>query len=157
MKFDLAATVALASLVGVDAAEPFFSNPKPYSQDAIDNYNFLKYTTWMGPWSQRRGVGINRDTPKGCRVDQVSMLHRHGERYPDKGAAKAFTKPYKKVAALKGKLKGDLDFANYWVPYTDPEDSMISQESVVGPYSGLLDGYNRGLLYRARYGHLWDG
>ncbi|PRT54533.1 3-phytase B [Wickerhamiella sorbophila] len=158
MKFDLLATIALASVMGVDAAqEPFYSNPKPYSQDFTDNYNFLKYTTWMGPWSQRRGVGINRDPPKGCKVDQVAMMHRHAERYPASYAAKNMDKALQKFDDVKGKLKDDLEFLNYWVPFVHADDGIIGQESMYGAYSGWLDAYHRGALYRTRYGHLWDG
>ncbi|PRT54532.1 3-phytase B [Wickerhamiella sorbophila] len=157
MKVEIGVSLALASLMGVEAfSEPFYTNPKPYSQDMLDNYNLLKYTTWMGPWSQRRGVGLNRDTPLGCKVDQVAMLHRHGERYPDKYAVVDMNEALDKLTPHKGKLKGDLEFLNYWVPFITPDGGLVAQESTVGAYSGLLDAYNRGTMYRARYGHLWD-
>lgn len=157
MKLDIGATVALASLMGVEAfSEPFYTNPKPYSQDVLDNYNFLKYTTWMGPWSQRRGVGLNREPPLGCKVDQVAMLHRHGERYPDKYSVVDMTKALNKLTALEGKLKGDLEFVNHWEPFITADGGLVAQETTAGPYAGLLNAFNRGTLYRARYGHLWD-
>lgn len=147
---------ALAALCGVDAADPFLNKAKPYSQEFEDNYNLLKYTAWAGPFSQRRSVGLNRDPPAGCRVDQVAMLHRHGERYPSASSAREQDTAYAKIAGKKGQLKGSLEFVNWWIPYATHETAMDAQESLYGPYAGLLGAYANGAEYRRRYGHLYD-
>lgn len=152
----LLSTLALTSLYGVEAADPFLNKNKPYTQDFEDNYNLLKYTGWAGPWSQRRGVGINRDAPPGCRVDQVAMLHRHGERYPSSGSAQDQDEAWQKIVKKKGHLKGSLEFANWWIPYANEETAMNNQESLYGAYNGLLGAYANGADFRRRYGHLYD-
>lgn len=156
MLSSLITTLTLISLYPVHALDPFLNKNKPYSQDFEDNYNILKYTGSLGPWSQRRGVGLNRDPPPGCRVDQVAMLHRHGERYPDPASSQALDDVWQKIAKKKGQLKGSLEFANWWIPFADGETALNNQESVYGAYSGLLGAYANGADYRRRYGHLYD-
>lgn len=128
----------------------------PYKQDFEDSVNVLKFTGNAGPWSQRRGIGLSLDPPEGCEIDQVIIYHRHGERWPDKIPAQEFKKAWDKIALRKGHFNGKLEFANYWVPYTSPDDSYLALESLSGAYSGLHTGYYSGMNYRPRYGHLLD-
>lgn len=128
----------------------------PYKQDFEDSVNVLKFTGNAGPWSQRRGLGLSLDPPEGCEIDQVIVYHRHGERWPDKGPAKEFSKAWEKIAKRQGHFTGKLEFANYWVPYTTPDDSKLALESIYGAYSGLHTGYYSGMNYIPRYGHLLD-
>lgn len=128
----------------------------PYKQDFTEIYDVLKYTGNGGPYSTRRGLGLSLDAPEGCSVDQVAMVMRHGERYPDPGPVAKFEKIWAKLDKKRGSYVNDLEFLNYWEPYVNSKSGFVSQASTVGPYSGLLTGYYAGSLYAQRYGHLWD-
>lgn len=143
---------AIVLAAGVLAYAPM----APYNQDFLDNYNVLKYLGNGGPYNTRRGLGIDLDAPEGCSVDQVALIMRHGERYPDPGPAKKFNQVWDKFAEKKGSFINDLEFVNYWEPFVSPDSASISQESTVGAYSGLQTGYTAGTIYRQRYGHLVD-
>ncbi|GMM51568.1 hypothetical protein DASB73_025310 [Starmerella bacillaris] len=146
-------------LSGADAANnfPFNSPQKPYKQTAEDGDNLLKHTGWQGPYSDRRGYGINRDPPATCRVDQVVQLTRHGERWPDHYDWVEQSGSLDKILKHKGSLNGSLNFANYYQPFATDDYGYLSEESLYGPYSGLLNAYNQGVEARRRYYNLYDG
>lgn len=131
----------------------------PYVQEFYDGYSVLKHYGGNGPYSTRESYGIGREPPASCEVDQVIMLKRHGERYPDPSTGADFVKSLNKVYASTNKsFTGDLAFLNTWEYYVPPvyNYSLYAQESFSGPYAGLLSNYILGTEYRARYGHLWD-
>lgn len=144
--------VLIAALSCVGAYNP----NKPYPQDFDDNYNVLKYTGNAGPYSNRRGVGISRDPPSGCVVDQAIILMRHGARHASPGKADDFEESLSKLNAKKGKFTGDLAFYNSWVPFDEPSSGWLGEESTIGPYNGLHEGYYSGMMYAERYGDLVD-
>lgn len=130
---------------------------KQFSQTFYDSYNVLKHIGGSGPYSDRVGYGIDRNEPDGCAVDQVIMLMRHGERYPDATTASRITAALNKLYdSGVTKWAGDLAFMNDWT-YWITEPGYLEQETFSGPYSGLLNAFKRGIDYRSRYGHLWDG
>lgn len=129
---------------------------KQFSQSFTDGYNTLKHVGGNGPYSDRSSYGIDRDPPAGCSVDQVIMIHRHGERYPSAGVGAAIESSLAKIRVAKiSKYEGDLAFLDDWEYFVS--EPYYELETFSGPYAGLLDAYNRGTQYRARYGHLWDG
>ncbi|EXJ82244.1 hypothetical protein A1O3_06057 [Capronia epimyces CBS 606.96] len=130
---------------------------KQFPQTFYDSYNVLKHTGGIGPYSDRVGYGIDPNPPAGCAVDQVIMLMRHGERYPDATTAAGIKAALGKVyGAGISSWQGDLAFLDDWTSYlADP--GLLEQETFSGPYSGLLHAFRRGSEYRARYGHLWNG
>ena len=131
---------------------------KQYPQQFTDNYSILKHYGGNGPYSDRRSYGISRDPPDSCEVDQVIMIMRHGERYPDPKTGGKIEKSLKKVlSANVTTFQGDLSFLNDggWEYYV-PNYCSYNAETFSGPYGGLLEGFRRGVDYRARYGHLWD-
>lgn len=160
MKFRV--LLSLAFVVYESAAYPFGSHyPLPegqVSQTFTDNFNPVKNFGGNGPYSDGRGFGISRDPPEGCSVDQVIMLHRHGERYPDVGVYQTIEKAINKLTAFEANntLEGDLDFFSEW-DFWIHNSALIAQETTTGPYAGLLDGYSQGTEYAARYKNLWDG
>ncbi|KAH0842003.1 3-phytase B [Fonsecaea pedrosoi] len=150
----------LVAATGVLAASRPYSSAylaKQFPQTFTDSYNILKHVGAIGPYSDRVGYGIDPNPPQGCAVDQVVMLMRHGERYPD-------TTTHGRIKAVLDKLdaagvsqwSGDLAFLDDWTFYID-EPGFLEQETFSGPYSGLLHALRQGTEYRARYGHLWDG
>lgn len=151
--------VAAAVMASADAygANPFNTPTQPYAQTMGDSFNLLKYTGWQGPYSDRRGVGINRDPPAGTRVDQVVRFTRHGERWPDAYDWKEQYQSLQKILKHKGHLKGSLNFANEWIPFANNQSGWLAEESLVGPYSGLVHAYRLGADTRRRYADLYDG
>jgi acid phosphatase len=152
---------ALALLAATTTTFATARNTQPYqekqfSQNFYDSYNVLKYTGGIGPYSDREGYGINRDPPDGCAVDQVIMIMRHGERYPDPTTGASLLSTLNKLYSFNiTKWSGDLDFLRDW-EFFIPNLALLNQESFSGPYSGLLNALKRGSEYRDRYGHLWD-
>lgn len=151
------AAVLLTSVHASNNNAPFDSPGKPYSQISTDADNLLKYTGWQGPYTQRRGQGINRNPPASCRVDQVVHLGRHGERWPDHYDWIEQAGSLDKILANQGTLNGSLYFANWYEPYATDEYGYLNEESLWSPYSGLLDAYNQGVEARRRYYDLYDG
>lgn len=149
--------LALTSVVSA-ATKPYPKfGSKQFDQSFLDGYNLLKFTSSLGPYSDRVSYGVDRNTPAGCEVDQVHMLMRHGERYPDAFLAVEYVAALEKLYGSKIKTwSGDLAFLNEWTYYV-PDAALYGQESTMGPYSGLLNAFNRGSEYRLRYDHLWDG
>lgn len=130
---------------------------KQFDQTFYDSYNLLKHIGAIGPYSDRVGYGIDPNPPEGCAVDQVIMLMRHGERYPDSTSAARLESALEKVYSSGVKeWSGDLAFLNDWTFYID-QPGFLEQETFSGPYSGLLHAFRHGATYRERYGHLWDG
>ncbi|KAK9455928.1 acid phosphatase [Dipodascopsis uninucleata] len=148
-------SLALFSAAAVSAAQINYEQA-PYSQGFYDNYNVLKHYGGNGPYSDNPGVGISRDPPASCEVDQVIMLMRHGERFPDPSVGEAMLGSLAKVQAYNSSFKGSLSFVPDYTFFV-PGDSWYAQETWTGPYNGLSNGYKTGNLYRERYGHLWDG
>lgn len=128
----------------------------PYAQTFDDNYNVLKYTGNAGPYSDRRGVGVSRDPPVGCAVDQAVILMRHGARHPTSGKAEDFADSLSKLNKRRGSFTGNLEFYNSWVMFDSPDSGWLGEETTVGPYSGLHHGYYSGVLLAERYGELVD-
>lgn len=126
-----------------------------YGQTFADGYNPIKWTGGLGPYSNRQAVGISREPPAGCKVDQVIMLHRHGTRYPDGHTGSRIESALGKVKELEGNLTGSLAFANDW-EYFVPDPGYYQLEIPNSPYSGLGEAYRTGGEYAVRYGHLWD-
>jgi acid phosphatase len=161
VSFVIIAGVSLASAMSVTAHTyqaifPQSHLSKQYSQEFNEAFSVLKHFGGNGPWSQGVGYGIERDTPESCTVDQVVMIHRHGERYPEPSEAVIMQAALEKVyGANITTFKGDLSFLDDWTSYIDDE-CILGQESFSGPYAGLLSTYTLGNEYRSRYGHLWN-
>lgn len=128
----------------------------PYDQSFLEGYSILKHVGGMGPYSNRMSFGVGRDPPESCAVDQVIMIRRHGERYPQASDAKGIEAALEKLYSFNVTYwKGDLTFLNWWTYFvTDP--GYYDLETETGPYNGLLTSYKHGAEYRVRYGHLWD-
>ncbi|KAJ5930287.1 hypothetical protein N7466_005780 [Penicillium verhagenii] len=153
----LTSGLALASLASASSsALPKFGE-KQFDQKFLDGYNLLKHMGSFAPYSDRVSYGVDRNTPAGCEIDQVHMLMRHGERYPDATFAEGYVEVLDKMwDSNVTTWAGDLAFFNDWTYYVE-DAGLYSQESTTGPYAGLVDAYTRGSEYRLRYGDLWDG
>lgn len=133
-----------------------FTFAAPYDQSFLEGYSILKHVGGLGPYSNRMSYGIDRDPPDGCAVDQVIMIRRHGERYPQGSDGVKIEAALDKLYSSKiTEWKGDLTFLNSWEYFVDSE-GLYGLETESGPYNGLLTSYKHGAEYRVRYGHLWD-
>jgi acid phosphatase len=122
----------------------------------MEGYSVLKHIGGLGPYSNRISYGIGRDPPETCVVDQVIMVKRHGERYPQGADGKEIEAVLEKLYGLDLEVwKGDLNFLNWWQYFVDSE-GLYGLETESGPYNGLLTTFKHGAEYRVRYGHLWD-
>ncbi|KAK6466044.1 secretory acid phosphatase [Scheffersomyces coipomensis] len=153
----------IVSLIAIAAsAVEAFSNGAPsfqrgqFTQEVYDAYNLLKHFGGNGPYIDGVGYGIDTSVPDQCEVSQVIMIHRHGERWPDPSVATGMVSAYKKILNTNQTFTGSLAFLNTWESFLDTE-SLWAEETYSGPYSGLLNGFRRGVEYRAKYGHLWNG
>jgi acid phosphatase len=107
------AIALLISAYTYHAANPRSYSPNQFSQEFRDKFSVLKHYGGNGPWSECVSYGIERDTPSGCAVDQVIMIHRHGERYPNPGPRSDMLASLDKVLAANiTEFKGDLTFLN---------------------------------------------
>lgn len=156
MKLDAIAVTVLTASVSVDA---FYqgSTQQPFiSQKSLDGFNILKYLGGYGPYVDRESLGISRDPPQGCEIDQVVMAHRHGARFPDSSSGEDFENTIQKLEKADiPQNHGSLSFFKDW-DYFVEDRGFYGLETFTGPYAGLLDAYQRGTEYRERYGHLWD-
>lgn len=137
------------------AVSAIVSGIKPYSQEALDNFNILKHIGGEGPYSTHPGYGLDTNPPSQCTVDQVQMFIRHGERYPTHSFGK-------QVSSFLQQIKDDNLTAIdelYWLNnYVSPalKDEYYDLETFEGPYSGYASMYKAGSDIRAKYGHLWN-
>ena len=160
MHMNLVASVALgASTACALTNAPINSNrytfAAPYDQSFLEGYSILKNIGNLGPYVNHRSYGVGRDPPDACEVDQVVMIRRHGERYPESVDAKPITAVLKKLYGFNiSQWQNDLQFLNSWK--WQVTDNIFALETASGPYNGLLTTYKHGAEYRVRYNHLFD-
>lgn len=149
---------AAAIMTGADAAfGRTFAGTAAYPQTFVDEFNPLKYTGNLGPYTQRSGDGISPDVPAGCEVEQVVLFARHGERYPTPPEVTAQQKLLSKLDewAPESGFVGSLAFLNKY-EYFLPSEAYANLEIPTGPYSGLAGSYSFGAEFAGKYGDLWD-
>lgn len=135
-------------------AFPIDFNSKPYDQQALDQFNVLRFLGTASPYVQQPGHGIDPDVPYGCELEQVVFIARHGERYPTKSKGKSIEKGLKRIRFnITDDLNGPLSFLpSYDFIGLDPE--RYDDETFKGPYAGLGDMYKFGEAFRNTYDHL---
>ncbi|KAL2844996.1 histidine phosphatase superfamily [Aspergillus pseudoustus] len=130
----------------------FHEKPSPLKSDGWDlHYHLGGY----GPWVEKldgpvRGIEV----PPGCRVDQVHMLARHGERYPTRNAGTRHLALLNLIKEANVALNGSLSFLNDWEYVTSTPEEDFDQLTRTGPYSGTLGGFTTGVRLSTRYQHL---
>lgn len=128
-----------------------------YPQTFQDQFNPLKFTGSLGPYTERPGVGISPNAPAGCEVEQVVLFARNGESYPTSSSIDAQKKVLKTIfkAAPKSGFAGSLAFLNKYQYFLE-DDSFADHEIPSGPYSGLAGSYKFGAEFAGKYGDLWN-
>ncbi|KAI1612650.1 histidine phosphatase superfamily [Exophiala viscosa] len=125
---------------------------QPHGSNSTSNIDITKYWGNLSPWysvnSSDYGLpNASPLIPKGCSVEQVHLLYRHGARYPTSGAAPA-TFASKIVNATKGtgfNVSGDLAFLANW-------EYKLGAE-LLTPF-GRAQNFLLGVEYRQLYGEL---
>ena len=135
----------------IKAGPDFTHAPLP----GLRNPSLLKYFGGMGPYIG--GEYIN--PPDECKVTQVHMISRHGERYPTRNVGSVISRFATNISTLSNNFYGDLAFLNNWTLLTSnwlssPED-QFEQETLTGPAAGSLRMFTLGSEFRARY-DLWN-
>ncbi|KAK9473937.1 histidine phosphatase superfamily [Dipodascopsis tothii] len=146
----VSASILLAGAV----AATVVSAGKPYTQESNDEFNVLRHLGGTGPWIQHTGYGLPRDPPGTCKVDQVHMIARHGERYQTTGTGATELAVVQRLQSSGAAYVGPLAFLEDYV-WPSSADTYET-ESVMGPYAGTLDAFRSGADYRARYNDLYD-
>jgi acid phosphatase len=120
--------------------------------------SLLKYFGGMGPY-----IGAEYNAPPSqCRISQVHMMARHGERYPTNHMGANIAAFAKNVSSAgKNNFIDTLEFLNTWT-LTSPDnwlntpEMQLEQETLTGPAAGSTHMFTLGSEFRSRYGDLWD-
>lgn len=123
---------------------------------SLTGWDLFYHLGGNGPWIPKSNSIAYSDAPlpSACRVDQVHMLSRHGERYPTKNAGARHLQLLSRLHDPDISLGGPLSFLNSWNYFTDPSDPAFENLTASGPYAGTLQAHNTGTLFRQRYDHL---
>jgi acid phosphatase len=128
----------------------FASSIAPHTL-AEDSGPDLRHLGGLGPYTSHESMGIDSGTPDGCKVDQVIMYSRHGERYPDTGDYDRMNKIVDKLKEDDG-LSGPLEFIKDYNFFMEKDKSGILTEN--GRYAGETELKNLGKSYNEKYGDL---
>ncbi|CAK9436407.1 uncharacterized protein LODBEIA_P09650 [Lodderomyces beijingensis] len=127
-------------------------------QSSVQKYNILNFLGGSGPYIANEGYGIDTDIPQGCKLEQVQLFSRHGERYPSKGVGKSLEAIYAKFKQFNATFKGDLAFLNdyeYFVHDKSLYEKETSPQNSEGTYAGTTDALRHGAVFRSKYGSLY--
>ncbi|KAI5809992.1 histidine phosphatase superfamily [Peziza echinospora] len=121
-------------------------------------WNLLYHLGGNSPWIPKIDgiVDGGIDPPKGCTVDMVHMMSRHGERYPTQGAGSKMITFVNRVKGSGVELKGPLAFLNNWDFLSQDPSKHFEQLTTTGPYAGTLETFTTGVKFLSRYSHLWN-
>ncbi|TGZ82846.1 phosphoglycerate mutase-like protein [Ascodesmis nigricans] len=121
-------------------------------------WNILYHLGGNSPWIQKIDDVVEGgfDPPKGCAVDMIHMMSRHGERYPTVNAGARMIKLLERVKAAGTPLKGSLEFLNEWKYFSETPGDHFEQLTTTGPYSGILQAFSTGVKLSTRYRHLMN-
>lgn len=123
----------------------------------LKNPTILRDFGGMGPYIGGEYVF----PPSECKVSQVHMISRHGERYPTTHMGSTIAKFAKNISSLPShNFRKGLSFLNGWTLARDnwivsPAD-QLEQETLTGPAAGSLRMFTLGSEFRSRYPDLWD-
>ncbi|CAI5757445.1 unnamed protein product [Candida verbasci] len=128
-------------------------------QAAVDNYNIARFLGGSGPYVQNPGYGISTEFPEGCKIQQVQLVSRHGERFPTANSARNQIKIWNKFKQHNGTFNGALNFLNDYEFYAPDENYYgleTTPENSQGLFSGTTDALRRGAQFRAKYKDLYN-
>ncbi|KAI3406432.2 hypothetical protein KGF56_000913 [Candida oxycetoniae] len=127
-------------------------------QASVQKYNILNFLGGSAPYIANEGYGIDTAIPNGCKLEQVQLFSRHGERYPSKGLGKQLEAIYSKFQNYNGTFKGDLSFLNDYVYFVHDKkyyEKETTPQNSEGTFAGTTDALRHGATFRAKYGSLY--
>ncbi|ODV78863.1 phosphoglycerate mutase-like protein [Suhomyces tanzawaensis NRRL Y-17324] len=128
-------------------------------QASVEGYNIINFLGGSAPYKQRTGYGISTEIPRECKLHQVQLFSRHGERYPSKGDGVQFEKIMDQFHLYKQPFQGDLAFLNeykYFVEDPGNYEQETSTTNSAGIFAGTTDELRHGAVFRTKYGGLFD-
>lgn len=135
-----------------DSGADFIHAPLPRLRDP----SLLKYFGGMGPYLGGKYVA----PPDQCKVTQVHMMSRHGERYPTTHTGSIIAQFAKNISEASGDFTSRLEFLNEWTMATDDWiyslSDQLEQETLTGPAAGSMRMFTLGSEFRARYNDVWN-
>ncbi|KAA8916123.1 hypothetical protein TRICI_001774 [Trichomonascus ciferrii] len=129
-----------------------YSNGLGVSQYSTDSDNLLRHTGIDGPYHYLKEV-VSADVPEGCQVNQVHLLSRHAERFPDIDEYNRFENLLCKIR--ENNPHGPLEFIRDYELFMDEGDA--GKLTYDGPFSGRDEARRFGQEFYEKYGHLVDG
>ncbi|CAI6260895.1 unnamed protein product [Periconia digitata] len=119
------------------------------------NWNILYHLGGAGPWVEKKidVVEAGIAPPKGCEVEQVHMIARHGERYPTRRVGKRMRSLVRRMQESGLVFQNELAFFKDWELFWT-HDSQIAQLTSTGPFAGTLGAFTTGIRLRTRYSRL---
>lgn len=122
-------------------------------------YNIVKYLYGNGPYMQHPGYGISGDIPDECKLEQVQVIMRHGERFPGLEVGKKHKTLVDKLQSYNQTLVGPLSFLNdyeYYVKSEDLYELETTPSNSPGPFTGYETCEKAGAAFRAKYNELYN-
>lgn len=148
-------TRLLDGLLLVDQSH--FKDVATPQQGSVERFNIISYLGGSAPYIQHPGSGISTDIPNTCKVVQVQLLSRHGERYPTRGKGEIYKQIHAKLTGVT--WKHELDWLND-LEYFVKDDANLGLETTPensnGPYAGVKNMKNHGKWFRDRYNSLYE-
>jgi acid phosphatase len=116
------------------------------------NPSLLKYFGGMGPYIGGEYV----PPPEECKVTQVHMISRHGERYPTRNMGSLIARFAANISGFE--FDSELSFLNDWKleDWLYAPKDQLEQETLTGPAAGSLRMFTLGSEFRARYPDVWS-
>ncbi|KAJ7253464.1 phosphoglycerate mutase-like protein [Mycena rebaudengoi] len=139
------------AIAKVDSVFPLI-NPATADKKKFD---ILHHLGNLAPWQSVDSFGLpgaSPQVPKGCKLHQAHLLHRHGARYPSTGAnepSTQFATIFHQLASTTGlNVSGPLSFLETW-------EYKLGAE-ILTPF-GRSQLFNLGVGFRVKYGELLKG
>ena len=132
------------------------SNQIPHPPVERSSWNLSYHLGGNGPWIPHHSSlgSIHSPLPCNCRVTQVHMQSRHGERYPTKNAGARHLDLLSRLQSKDSQPTGPLSFLRTWTYFTNPLSPTFENLTTTGPYAGTLQAQSSGHKLRALYTHL---
>lgn len=135
----------------------------PYQQTDISKIGSQKdifgFLAGSAPYFSYPGnTSIPVTPPPQCKLQQVQLFARHGERYPSKDVGKAINQTFAKLESYNSSFKGPLKFLNdyqFFLPNSDNLELETTHDNSLNPnnpYLGMTDAQKHGLEFLAEYG-----
>ena len=156
----LASNLILALTEGVAISTPYETDDysKVGTQSSI--FQFLDGSAPYFTFPQN--YSIPKEIPEGCKIKQVQVFARHGERFPTKHAGKTLLKLWSKLSNYSAQFNGSLEFLNnnYKFFFTADEEELLVDESrssnLWNPYMGTADARKHAGEFLEQYSELLE-